>query len=181
LRFVDAEAAAESGYLLVGLGMLAGLAALAVVLRSSAPSESATDLDRSRVRELLDRHGDVDSLGYFATRYDKSYVFSPTGKAAVAYRVKTGVCLAAGDPIGDVEAWPGAIEAWLQLTQRRAWIPAVLASSERGAAAYQRAGFDALEIGDEAVVEVADFNLDGRAMRSVRQAVNRAKRAGYRC
>jgi lysyl-tRNA synthetase class 2 len=36
-----------------------------------------------------------------------------------------------------------------------------------------------LEIGDEAVVEVADFSLDGRAMRSVRQAVNRAKRAGY--
>jgi lysyl-tRNA synthetase class 2 len=180
LRFVNAEAAAESRYLLVGLGMLAGLAALAVLLRSSGVSEGANALDRNRIRELLDRYGQVDSLGYFATRHDKSYVFSPTGKAAVAYRVKAGVCLAAGDPIGDVEAWPGAIEAWSQLTQRRAWIPAALAASETGAEAYQRAGFDALEIGDEAVVEVADFTLDGRAMRSVRQAVNRARRAGYR-
>ena len=74
--------------------------------------------------------------------------------------------MAAGDPIGDVEAWPGAIEAWLQLTQQRAWIPAVLAASETGGEAYHRVGFDALEIGDEAVVEVADFSLDGRAMRS---------------
>jgi len=180
LRFDSADAAAESGYLLLGLGILSGLAALTVLLHSTGPLESASDADRTRIRALLDRHGHVDSLGYFATRCDKSYVFSASGKAAVAYRVKAGVCLAAGDPIGDVEAWPGAIEAWAQLTQQRAWIPAVLAASETGAEAYHRAGFDALEIGDEAVVEVADFTLDGRAMRSVRQAVNRARRAGYR-
>jgi lysyl-tRNA synthetase, class II len=179
LRFVNADAAAESRYLLLGLGILAGLAALAVLLRSSGPMESANDADRNRIRALLAQHGQIDSLGYFATRDDKSYVFSPTGKAGVAYRVKAGVCLAAGDPIGDVEAWPGAIEAWLQLTEQRAWIPAVVAASETGGEAYHRAGFDALEIGDEAVVEVADFTLDGRAMRSVRQAVNRARRAGY--
>ena len=179
LRFDSADAAAESSYLLLGLGILSGLAALTVLLHSSGPLESASDADRTRIRALLDRHGQVDSLGYFATRCDKSYVFSASGKAAVAYRVTAGVCLAAGDPIGHVEAWPGAIDAWAQLTQQRAWIPAVLAASETGAEAYHRAGFDALEIGDEAVVEVADFTLDGRAMRSVRQAVNRARRAGY--
>ena len=179
LRFADADAAAESRYLLLGLGILTGLAALAVLLHSSGPMESANDADRTCVRALLAQHGQVDSLGYFATRDDKSYIFSPTGKAAVAYKVKAGVCMAAGDPIGDVEAWPGAIEAWLRLTEQRAWIPAVLAVSETGGEAYHRAGFDALEIGDEAVMEVPDFTLDGRAMRSVRQAVNRAQRAGY--
>ena len=128
----------------------------------SCPTEFANDTDRNRIRALLARHGQLDSLGYFATRSDKSYVFSPTGKAAIAYRVKAGVCLAAGDPVGDVEAWPGAIRVWIQLTQQRAWIPAVLAASETGAEVYKRAGFDALEIGDEAVVEVADFTLDGQ-------------------
>jgi lysyl-tRNA synthetase class 2 len=180
LRFDSADAAAESSYLLLGLGILTGLTALTVLLHSSGPTVSASEADRTRIRALLDRHGHVDSLGYFATRCDKSYVFSASGKAAVAYRVKAGVCLAAGDPIGDIEAWPGAIEAWTQLAQQRAWIPAVLAASETGAEAHHRAGFDALEIGDEAVVEVADFTLNGRAMRSVRQAVNRARRAGYR-
>jgi lysyl-tRNA synthetase class 2 len=179
LRFVSADAATESRYLILGLGILAGLAALMVLLHSSGPIEGASDAERNRIRALLARHGHVDSLGYFATRDDKSYVFSATGKAAVAYRVKAGVSLAAGDPIGDVEAWPGAIEAWLWLTEQRAWIPAVLAASETGAEAYHRAGLDALEIGDEAVIEVADFTLNGRAMRSVRQAVNRARRAGY--
>jgi lysyl-tRNA synthetase, class II len=180
LRFENADAAAESSYLLLGLGILTGLTALMILLHSSAPTESATEADRTRIRELLNRHGQVDSLGYFATRCDKSYAFSASGKAAVAYRVKAGICLAAGDPIGDIQAWPSAIDAWVQLTQQRAWIPAVLAASETAAEIYHRAGFDALEIGDEAVVEVADFTLDGRAMRSVRQAVNRARRAGYR-
>src|SRR5205823_3036781 len=95
------------------------------------------------------------------------------------YAVVSGVCLAAGDPIGDVEAWPGAITQWLRLAAERAWIPAVLGASERGAEVYRRIGFDALELGDEAVVEVDEFTLAGRSMRTVRQAVNRGRRAGY--
>ncbi len=39
----------------------------------------------------------------------------------------------------------------------------------------------ALELGDEAVVEVADFTLEGRAMRNVRQMANRVERGGYTC
>jgi lysyl-tRNA synthetase, class II len=71
------------------------LAALTVLLHSSDPMESANDADRNRIRALLAQHGQVDSLGHFATRDDKCYIFSPTGNAAVAYRVKAGVCLAA--------------------------------------------------------------------------------------
>ncbi len=50
---------------------------------------------------------------------------------------------------------------------------------EQAGTAWSRAGLSALEIGDEAVVEVADFSLEGRAMRNVRQAVARVERAGY--
>ena len=35
------------------------------------------------------------------------------------------------------------------------------------------------ELGDEAVIEVKRFSLQGREMRGVRQAVNRVERAGY--
>ena len=50
---------------------------------------------------LLRDYGDHDSLGYFATRRDKSVVFAPSGRAAITYRVEVGVCLASGDPVGD--------------------------------------------------------------------------------
>ncbi|MGW7541428.1 phosphatidylglycerol lysyltransferase domain-containing protein [Streptomyces sp. NPDC054770] len=135
--------------------------------------------DESRLRGLLDKHGARDSLGYFALRRDKMAIFSPTGKAAVTYRVVGGVSLASGDPIGDPEAWPGAIDAWLTEARRHAWTPAVMGASEEAGTIYGRHGLDALELGDEAIVDIADFTLEGRAMRVVRQAHNRVRRAGY--
>ncbi|NUR28205.1 MAG: DUF2156 domain-containing protein [Catenulispora sp.] len=136
--------------------------------------------DDERLRVLLDRFGDQDSLGYFALRRDKNVMWSPSGKAAVAYRPVGGVSLAAGDPIGDVEAWPGAVEAWLAEARQHAWVPAVMGASEEGGKVLSRFGLDAVELGDEAVVEVDEFTLEGRAMRVVRQAYNRVERAGYR-
>jgi lysyl-tRNA synthetase, class II len=167
----------SAGINLAGLGLL--LAVLYALFRSPRGQEAQSREDEDRLRALLDRHGCRDSLGYFALRRDKSVVFSPSGKAAVAYRVVGGVALAAGDPIGDVEAWPGAIDAWLVTARDHAWIPAVMGASEEGGTVYARHGLDALELGDEAIVETEEFSLDGRAMRGVRQAYNRVRRAGY--
>jgi lysyl-tRNA synthetase, class II len=162
-------------------GLLAAGAALVALLRPGEPRRVRTETDDQRLRELLDRHGAADSLGYFALRHDKSLIWSPSGKAVIAYRVLHGVSLAAGDPIGDPEAWPQAITVWLGDCARHGWTPAVLGCSATGGKAYRRAGLDVVELGDEAVVNAAAFSLQGRAMRSVRQAVARVERAGYTC
>ncbi|MFI1563329.1 phosphatidylglycerol lysyltransferase domain-containing protein [Streptomyces sp. NPDC020490] len=155
------------------------LAVFYAAFRSRRAVDPLTEDDETRLRALLDRHGERDSLGYFALRREKSVVWSPTKKAAVVYRLVGGVSLASGDPIGDPEAWPGAIEPWLAEARAHGWIPAVMGASEEAGTVYARHGLDALELGDEAVVEVAEFTLEGRAMRTVRQAFNRVRRAGY--
>lgn len=137
------------------------------------------DKSEVAIRGLLTEYGDRDSLGYFATRRDKSAIWSPSGKAAVTYRVVQGVSLASADPIGDPQAWPSAIEMWLEEARRHAWAPAVMGASLEGAEAYRKAGLGAIELGDEAILNFRDFTLDGRSMRVVRQAVNRIERAGY--
>ena len=43
---------------------------------------------------------------------------------------------------------------------------------------YARLGLRALYIGDEAVIDVPSFTLNGRHMRNVRQAVSRSRNAG---
>jgi lysyl-tRNA synthetase class 2 len=164
---------------LLAFGLLMAFMGAYFVLRPSEPIALLTPRDEVRLRELLQRHGRRDSLGYFALRRDKSVTWSPTGKAAITYRVVHGVALASGDPLGDPEAWPGAICAFLQLAYEHAWVPAVIGCGETGATVYSRHGLDALELGDEAIINVADFTLEGRPMRSVRQAVGRVDRAGY--
>jgi lysyl-tRNA synthetase class 2 len=154
-------------------------AALYTLFRGVRSRRLRTDEEELRVRRLLAEHGEDDSLGYFATRREKSVVFSPNGRAAVAYRVLAGTSVASADPIGDPDAWPDAVRAWLNEARTYGWTPGVLGASERGAKVYADAGLRALEIGDEAVLDVRDFSLAGPERRSVRQAVKRIERAGY--
>ena len=162
------------------LGAFTLVVTIYVFLRSAQPRARLAAADAAKLRGLLDRYGDRDSLGYFALRDDKSAIWSPSGKAGICYRVVAGVMLASGDPLGDPEAWPGAIAEFLNEAARHAWRPAVMGCSELGAEVWCREGdLTALELGDEAIVNVAEFSLSGRQMRNVRQMVNRVAKNGY--
>ena len=161
------------------LGAIALFAALFTLFRAQRRASHLSRDDEAKIRGLLAQYGQNDSLGYFATRRDKNVVFSPTGKAAITYRVVNGVSLASGDPLGDPEAWGPAIDAWLESARDYAWTPAVMGASEVGATAYARAGLKVLELGDEAILTVREYTVEGRDMRPVRQAVHRVERAGY--
>ncbi|MCW2787127.1 MAG: hypothetical protein JWP74_3644 [Marmoricola sp.] len=177
VHFVDELDADRSAIALVVLGAAVLVCLLlAAMMPADGPHPLSAEED-GRLRESLDRWGYVDSLSYFATRADRSVIYSRSGKAAVTYRVVGTVSLAGGDPIGDPEAWPGAIEAWLEEARSFGWVPAALGVSELGATAFHRAGLDALELGDEAIIDIDEFTLEGRSMRVVRQAVNRCERA----
>jgi len=159
-------------------GALALIAAAIVLFQSQRADNALTGEDESAIRGLVELYGSNDSLGYFATRRDKSVVFAHSGRAAITYRVEVGVCLASGDPVGDQRAWPQAIDAWLGLCQTYGWAPGVMGASSQGAQAFREAGLNALELGDEAILRTSDFKLSGPDMRGVRQAVTRARRAG---
>ncbi|MEB3904371.1 bifunctional lysylphosphatidylglycerol synthetase/lysine--tRNA ligase LysX [Mycobacterium ulcerans] len=159
-------------------GALALIAATIVLFQSQRADNALTGEDESAIRGLLELYGNSDSLGYFATRRDKSVIFASSGRAAITYRVEIGVCLASGDPVGDPRSWQQAIDAWLRLCQTYGWSPGVMGASSQGAKAYREAGLNALELGDEAILVPADFTLSGPDMRGVRQAVTRARRAG---
>ena len=178
IRFVDAADGDRAAIALVVLGAAVLFLAVLVALQPADGPHALRAQERGRLQDLLGRWGDIDSLSYFALRDDRSVIFSPTGKAAITYRVVGTVSLAAGDPIGDPEAWPGAVTAWLDEARSFGWVPAVLAASERGAEMFARAGLDALELGDEAILHTSEFTLEGRSMRVVRQAVSRCTRAG---
>jgi lysyl-tRNA synthetase class 2 len=165
---------------LAAMGAFTALVTVYLLFRPAEPRGMLAPADEREMRELLAAHGEPDSLGYFALRRDKSVLWSPTGKACIAYRVLSGVMLASGDPLGDREAWPGAIKGFLAEAERHAWVPAVLGCSEVGGEVWSRLShMSALELGDEAIVDVAEFSLEGRTMRNVRQMVNRVERAGY--
>ncbi|WP_446665128.1 bifunctional lysylphosphatidylglycerol synthetase/lysine--tRNA ligase LysX [Flexivirga sp. B27] len=161
------------------MSTVALLLASLVFVRSGRGSQFQSADEELAIRRLLLLHGENDSLGYFATRRDKSVVFAPDGQACVTYRNEGSVSVASADPIGRGASWQPAIQAWLAQCREHGLYPAVLSSSERGSHEYVEAGLKAFALGDEAIIDVETFSLRGRSMRPVRQAVTRLRRAGY--
>ncbi len=155
------------------------LASVTVFLRSSRGPDPLSEADELTVRTMLATGSHDDSLGYFATRRDKSLITSADGKAAVSYRVIASVSLASADPLGEPGSWSGAIDAWLDEARRYGWVPAALSPGREGTQAYVDAGLRAIPLGDEAVIDAEHFALLGPEMKQVRQAVTRVRRAGY--
>lgn len=155
------------------------LVAVGVFLRSGRTRQTIDGKTELSIRRLLLGGGHDDSLGYFATRRDKTVLISPDGRAAISYRVIASVALASADPLGPKDAWPGAIAAWLNQARTYGWVPAALSPGREAAQAYVDAGLRAIPLGDEAIIDTPSFTLAGPAMKAVRQAVVRVQRAGY--
>ncbi len=156
-----------------GLVVVIAVALLAPVTeRALAPAS-----ERDAIRRLVARR-DGDTLDPFALRHDKRYILSADGRAAVAYRYVNGTGLASGDPVGDPDSFADAFDRFLARCAERGWRPAVIGARGDRLDLYTGVGLRTRYLGDEAVIEVDRFTLDGRRMRGVRQAFNRTKNFG---
>ena len=134
--------------------------------------------ERRIARRLVRSHGE-DSLAFFSLRRDKNYFFSPTRKSFLAYKVVTGVALVSGGPIGAGEEFHDLLAEFRRVCHARGWRLALLGVHADVVPLAGALGLRSIKLGDEAVVRPAQFSLEGRSVRKVRQSVARLERAGY--
>jgi lysylphosphatidylglycerol synthetase-like protein (DUF2156 family) len=161
------------------LGLLAGFAALHLWLRPLSHAVVQTVAERRLARDLVYAHG-RDSLSFFTLRADKSYFFSPSRRAFLAYRVLGGAALVSGDPVGSADEFDALLAEFRRVVHARGWRLAILGASGDALQRYERLGMRAIPLGNEAVLRPEAFSLEGRAIRKVRQSVSRLTKAGYR-
>jgi lysyl-tRNA synthetase class 2 len=137
-----------------------------------------TEEAHERAAALVHERGS-DSLAYFALRRDKAYLFSPSGRSFLAYRVVSGTALIAGDPIGDPSERRELVAEFVRVARAKGWRVAVAGASNEALEDYAALGFKSLYLGNEAVIRPSEFSLDGRAIRKVRQSVSRLEKGGY--
>ncbi len=142
--------------------------------KRSVQSNHAENLERGRA--IVEKYGG-DTLDYFALRDDKELLFS--GGGLVAYTVLDRVMLVSPDPICPAEE---RIDVWadaMDHADSHGWGIAVLAANASWLPVYHAAGLQDFYIGDEAIAECQRFSLNGKEMKSLRGAYNRAAKAGY--
>jgi len=176
LRGIDLST--RTGDALLGLGVAFGIFALYFWLRPFGQAVAQTVGERRVARDLIDAYGS-DSLAFFALRRDKSYLFSPSRRAFLAYRVVAGTALVSGDPVGEEEEIDDLLAELRRRVGARGWRLAVVGASDENLDRYRALGLKPVPIGEEAVLRPQQFSLEGRAIRKVRQSVSRLRKAGY--
>jgi lysyl-tRNA synthetase, class II len=128
-------------------------------------------------RAIVEDHGE-DSLSPFILRPDKSFEFS--AGAVAAYRVVGDTVVVSGDPVGPDGSDREVLAQLLERAHGAGLRVAVYGGSERHLETYRSLGLRASCVGEEAVVDPMKFTLEGRAVRKLRQSVNRVERRGWR-
>jgi lysyl-tRNA synthetase, class II len=160
----------------------AGLIAVLLLALSAGPWRDRRGRDpesRDAATRILAEHGS-DTLAPFALRPDKRIFLSPDARAFLSYTTVAGVALVSGSPIGPEACHGALLDAFVADAGRRGLVVAALGVPGDALEAWRGRGFRAHYTGDEAIVDPATFELEGRAIRKVRQSVARVERAGYR-
>ncbi len=133
--------------------------------------------DLERAVSVIDSQNSPDAN--FALTGDKALMFSDSKQAFVMFDVRGTSWVAMGDPVGKDE----------QEIVDLIWEFKAQASREQGHAAFYQihratmhhyidANFALLKLGEEALVDLSDFALEGAKRAKLRHAHNRAKREG---
>ena len=163
---------------MTAVGIVLGFAALYFWLRPFGQAVAQSVGERRVARTLVETYG-TDSLSFFALRRDKSYLFSPTRRAFLAYRVVAGTALMSGDPVGEESEIDALLAEFQRVARAHGWRLAIVGASEYHLPRYRAMGLKPIPLGEEAVLRPAEFSLEGRAIRKVRQSVSRLQKAGY--
>jgi phosphatidylglycerol lysyltransferase len=159
------------------LRLLFVLSAGYVVTASLAPvawREATLGADAAGIAALAWRHG-IDSMSYFAKQDDKRH-FTTDGRAFVGFRVLNRVAIVAGDPVGETDAIPPLVAAFMESCRANDWLPVFYETSDRYLELYRSHGLRWFKIGEEAVLPLPVWSLSGGAVAKVRQFINKVRR-----
>jgi phosphatidylglycerol lysyltransferase len=151
--------------------------ALLMLLRPVLLRELATPAEHEQAEQIVTAFG-RSSLARLTLFDDKAYYFSPGG-SLVAYAVRQRVGLVLGDPIGPPEDSLAAIQGFVAYCQVNDWRPAFYQVKPDYLTAYRKAGFDILCIGQEGIIDLASFTIEGKVNKPLRNAANRLPRTGH--
>ncbi len=135
--------------------------------------------ERALAREIVENRART-SLDFFKLWPDKSYFFSPSHRCFIAYRVAGNVALVLGDPVGPEEELEPAVREFLEMCRENGWGVGFHQTLPDLLPIYQRLRLKKLKIGDDAVVDLTRFSLEGKPRKEFRYKVRQLEAAGIR-
>jgi len=118
------------------------------------------------------------SLASFAVEGDKHHLLVAGGRGLVAYAVRGGVALAAGDPLCSKTELAESVHAYLEHCRSNGWIPCIYEASQEALPVYRAQGLSAFKMAEEAVIDLRSFSLAGGKRATLRAMVHKVTKQG---
>jgi len=133
--------------------------------------------DTAHAAEVLSHYGRT-SQDFFKIWPDKSFFFSDTGRSFIAFSVGNNFAVVLGDPSGPAEEFPGLIQKFSEHCRLNDWGLAFHKATPENLETYRQLRFRRLKVGDDAIVDLNAFRLEGKAQKDVRTKFNQLEKAG---
>ena len=135
--------------------------------------------ERERAEAIVNSYGRT-GLDYFKHWPDKSFFFSASGESFLAYRVGGGYAMVLGDPVGPLDEMEGLVRVFEEECRENDWRVLFYQTPPEFLPLCRKLGFRKLKIGDDAVVDLSEFSLEGKRNKKLRTKVTQMEKEGVR-
>jgi phosphatidylglycerol lysyltransferase len=143
----------------------------------SKPYNSKEDFETANA--LLKQHG-ISALDYFKTYPDKLLFFNAYRSAFISFKITRHFAIVLEDPVAENdEVRKDIVNSFEVFCQENGFISAYYRVPETSLDFYKSLGKKWIPIGEEAVLNLTTFTLDGGKMKTTRSAVNRLTAEGF--
>ncbi|MEA2625625.1 MAG: phosphatidylglycerol lysyltransferase [Candidatus Binatota bacterium] len=174
----EAAVEAEANRALRGAGLLAlaaGVVGLAATLRPRRRTPSAVDVDEAIGRILSVPETSASAL--MVANGDK-LVWTSSDRGVVLYSTIGGRMVVFGDPVAPRGAEAETLEAFLDYAEGEGWEVVLYQVSARWLPHVHDQGFIVFKLGEEAVIDLVSFTLEGRHSKALRHSRHQIERSG---
>lgn len=139
------------------------------------------DFSAERVKNVIEKFGG-NEVSHLAFLQDKNiYFYSQDGEDKVffMYRIKTNKLIIMGEPVGDKTYFQAAVQAFMDDADNYDYQLVFYEINEEFTMLLHEYGFDFIKTGEEGLVKLSDFTLQGKKRRAQRALMNKFEREGY--
>jgi phosphatidylglycerol lysyltransferase len=150
------------------------------LVRPYVKRSKVTEEEYSLAGELISSCG-ISPLDYFKTYRDKMIFFSESGNAFIAYRIAGNFAVVLENPVAlDDQEFIKCIQEADNFFLQNGLKTIYYRVPEKNLPVYQELRKKQLLIGQEGLVDLSLFSLEGSDMHSIRNAVKKVAKAGYK-
>lgn len=135
--------------------------------------------DRKLAAELVEKYGN-SALDYFKTYPDKFFFFAQDRDGFISFKVTRYFAFVLENPVcKDEVAMSSLIIDFDKFCEENGFINVYYRVNKESLGVYEKLGKKSFPIGEEAIVDLNTFTLEGQKIRTTRSAINRLTSEGF--